>query len=68
MAVTIREGKPNHGQEILIERPDGTRRAVMVHPHPLHDTRGALNGAVNMLVDITARRVPSGRSIRISCP
>ena len=52
-AITIREGTVNDGQEIVIERPDGIRRSVMVYPHPLRDPRGELAGAVNMLVDIT---------------
>jgi PAS domain S-box-containing protein len=56
MSVAIREDRPNHGQEIMVERPDGTRRFVMVYPHPLHGARGQLTGAVNMLVDITDRK------------
>lgn len=56
MAVTIRTGRSNHGQEIVVERPDGTRRAVMVYPHPVRDVLGTVTGAVNMLVDITERK------------
>src|SRR5262245_24290988 len=53
MAITLREGRPVRGQEIIIERPDGTRRLVMPYPDPLSDSQGNIIGAVNMLVDMT---------------
>lgn len=53
MAVTLREGRPIRGQEIVVERPDGTRRHVLPHPEPIRDNAGKVIGAVNMLVDIT---------------
>lgn len=56
MAVAIRENRANQGEEIIIERPDGTRRFVMVYPHPLRDASGSLIGAVKMMVDITDRK------------
>lgn len=56
MAVTIREGRPIRGQEIVIERPDGTRRNVLPHPEPIFDSTGAVVGAVNMLTDITEHK------------
>ncbi len=39
-----------------MERPDGTRRTVMVNIIPRLDEFGKLNGAINCLVDITERR------------
>ena len=56
MAVTLREGRAMCGQEIVIERPDGTRRHVLPHPEPMRDATGTIVGAVNMLVDITDRK------------
>src|SRR5262249_7480797 len=56
MAVALREGRSILGQEILVERPDGTRTCVLAHPQPLHDASGMIVGAVNMLVDITERK------------
>ena len=44
------------GEELVIERPDGSRSYVLPYPDPIHDASGALIGAVNVLVDITARR------------
>lgn len=52
MAVAIREGRSVRGKEIIIERPDGTRSHVLPHPDPIRDEKGAVVGAVNMLVDI----------------
>jgi PAS domain S-box-containing protein len=57
MAITLREGRPVNGHEIIIERPDGTRRHIMPHPQPIFDASGNLTGAMNMLVDITRLRV-----------
>lgn len=56
MARTLAEGRAVRGEEILIERPDGSRRRVLPHPEPMRDESGAVAGAINMLVDITERR------------
>ena len=53
MAVTLRTGQAVRGEEIIIERPDGTRRHVLPYPEPLFDAAGKIAGAVNMLMDIT---------------
>ena len=53
MAVTLRERSPVIGEEIVIERPDGERRAVLPHPQPIFSPSGELVGAVNMLVDVS---------------
>jgi len=57
MAQAVRSGQANRGREVIIERPDGTRRHVLTHPQPLFDAAGTLTGAVNMLVDITPMRL-----------
>jgi PAS domain S-box-containing protein len=56
MAVTLREGRPIRGEEIIIERPDGTRRHVLPHPEPMRNAQGVVIGAINMLIDITDRK------------
>jgi PAS domain S-box-containing protein len=53
MAVTLRDGKAVEGEEIIVERPDGSRRHVLPHPRPLLNAEGKVVGAINMLVDIT---------------
>ena len=53
MAVTLREGRAIRGEEIVIERLDGTRRHVMPHPEPMFNAEGVVVGAINMLMDIS---------------
>jgi PAS domain S-box-containing protein len=55
MAIALKERRIVN-QEILIERPDGTRRYVIPYPQPLFDSNGEMEGAVNMLMDITERK------------
>ncbi|MGN7723676.1 PAS domain S-box protein [Chitinophaga sp. 22620] len=56
MAIALREGREVKGVEIIVERPDGSRRNVAPFPRPVFDETGILTGAVNMLVDITDLR------------
>lgn len=42
--------------EILIERPDGSRRNVIAHPLPIKNERGEIVEALNCLYDITERK------------
>ena len=56
MAQALREGQPIRDREIVVERPDGSRRHLLPHPQPLYDAHGVLTGAVNVLADITALR------------
>lgn len=57
MAVALRENRSVTGLEAITERPDGSRVPFMAFPTPLHDQAGVLVGAVNMLVDISDRKV-----------
>ncbi len=52
MAIAIREGRSVRGQEIIVERPDGTRAWVLPHPDPIRDEAGKIVGTVNMLVQV----------------
>jgi PAS domain S-box-containing protein len=53
MAACLREGRSIQGEEIVVERPDGTRACVLPYPVPMRDASGKVVGAVNMLVDTT---------------
>lgn len=53
---TLRTGRSVRGAEVIIERPDGTRRHVLPYPEPLRDATGRVTGVLNVLVDITARK------------
>ena len=56
MAITLKTRQAVRGREIIIERPDGTRRNVLPYPEPLRNPEGELIGAVNMLLDITEQK------------
>src|SRR5712671_580948 len=56
MAKALKEDRPIRDEEAIAERPDGTRVPFMPYPTPLHDVAGRVIGAVNMLVDLTARK------------
>ena len=55
MAIAIREERALKDIEIVVVRPGGEQRAVLSNPTPLYDTQGRINGAINVLVDITER-------------
>jgi signal transduction histidine kinase len=55
MALALQTGKEYNGEEIIIERPDGSRLTALAHANPIRDDAGELVGAVNVLVDITDR-------------
>ena len=57
MASAMRESnEQGDGQELIIARPDGTRRSVLAFPKRLRATTGELIGAYNTLVDITTHK------------
>ncbi len=56
MALALQESKGYNEQEIVVERPDGSRRTALAHANPFFDEAGRLVGAVNILVDITDRK------------
>jgi PAS domain S-box-containing protein len=57
MARALKTGKDFNGEEIVVERPDGVRLTVLAHANPIRDAAGQLIGAVNVLVDISERKV-----------
>ena len=57
MARALKEEKGFNGEEIIIERPDGGKLYGLAHANPVHDENGVLLGAVNVLVDITERKL-----------
>jgi PAS domain S-box-containing protein len=56
MAIAIKENRSIRGVEAMAQRPDGSLVPFLPFPTPLRDSSGALVGAVNMLVDVSARR------------
>lgn len=66
MAMTLKLGRPVRGEEIIVERPDGSRRNVLPSPDLIRDIAGKLVGAVNMLLDITDRKIAEEASRRLA--
>lgn len=64
MALALKHDREFDGQEIMIERPDGSRVIGLAHANPIHDDSGRLIGAVNVLVDITARKLAEDKLMR----
>jgi PAS domain S-box-containing protein len=56
MADVLRTGIAVHNQEIVIERPDGSRGIALVNIDALRDTNGNVIGAVNCFQDVTERK------------
>ena len=56
MAISMNKVKVVHGQEIIIERPDGSHKTVLCHPQLFLDEEGNIKGGMNMLVDITIQK------------
>jgi len=54
MAVAIRERRAVRGIGAMAERPDGTRVTFLPYPTPLFGEDGALLGAVNLFIEVTA--------------
>jgi PAS domain S-box-containing protein len=55
------EGKsryfPSGGPSVILERPDGTRRNVILQSSPIFDQFGEIAGAINILTDITELQI-----------
>jgi signal transduction histidine kinase len=56
MEWVLRTGAAARDQEVIIERPDGSRLTVLVNIAPLFDESGALIGAVNCFQDLSAQK------------
>jgi hypothetical protein len=56
MADILRDGIPVIDQEVVIERPDGSRCVALVNIRPVKDGAGNITGAVNCFYDITGRK------------
>jgi PAS domain S-box-containing protein len=57
MAIALRERRSVRGYEAIAERPDGSRVWFIPYPTVIEDASGRLLGAVNVLIDITDRKV-----------
>ena len=56
MAICLAEKRVIENVEIIVQRPDGVEKHVVVNPRPFVDGNGVLRGAVNTLIDVSATR------------
>jgi len=56
VALALRTGILVREQEVVIERPDGSRVIVSMHIDPIRDNDGAIVGVVNFFDDIDERK------------
>ena len=56
MARALRDGCDYEGLELQVERPDGTRRTTLSHARPVRNAHGAIDGGVNVMIDITEQK------------
>ena len=61
MGEVLRTGISVVDQEIMIERPDGSRGVALVNIEPLKDDSGNILGAVNCFQDLTERKATEGQ-------
>ena len=66
MAIALNEGRAVEGEEIVVERPDGSRIFVKPHPVPVFDKEGNLTGAANTLIDITESKLADEKSAKLA--
>lgn len=53
MATAVIEGREIAAEEFVIERPDGSKRIVLMNPVPNFNANGDVTGAICMITDIT---------------
>lgn len=66
MAITVKTGKSIKGEEVIIEQPNGEQINVLPHPQPIYDENGNIMGGLNMLIDITERKIAERNTSRLA--
>ena len=61
MAQVLKTGEPVRDQDVMIERPDGSRVMVIVNIDVIRDDQQNIVGAVNVLKDVTERKKTEAR-------
>lgn len=56
-AIALQKQEVLHDKELIIECKNGTTKTALAHISPMHDLKGKMTGVVNVLVDISERKV-----------
>ena len=67
-ALAVKEGREYVGREILIERPDGSRRIAVADAGPMYDDHARVIGGVNILWAAADRPGASATSRAVDLP
>lgn len=67
MASTLNAGLSARNQEVLIERPDGSRFVALMNIRTLKDRHGRIQGAINCFQDVSAHHAIAEELRRKSC-
>ena len=54
MAVALSAGRSYRNEEVILERPDGSRVTALVNIDPVRNAEGSVVGAINVFHDVTA--------------
>jgi len=57
MAVALKEGRLVRGDELIVQRPDGSYRRISPYSSPLVDANGQLTGVVSILTEISGENI-----------
>ena len=56
MALVLATGEPAHDEELVIQRPDGSRISVLINIEPYKNSAGKVLGAISSFQDISHRK------------
>jgi PAS domain S-box-containing protein len=62
MAIALKEGRLVHGDELIIQRPDGSLKRISPYSSPLVNDKGQLTGVVSMMMEISEQKDKERRS------
>lgn len=66
MAISLKERRPLLSEEIQIQKPNGEINPVVAFPSPVFDSTGKLTGGINVLVNISERKMAEEEVNRLS--
>ena len=66
MAMALKKSKSISGEEMMLEKADGTRVNIITFVTPYYNFAGKLQGAMNVMVDITDRKLIEEKLTKLS--
>jgi len=66
MAVALKTGQIPEQQEITLQNPDGAVRVIIDHPQIFQLDNGEISGGLNVVIDITERKLAEKNTARLA--